>query len=164
MDSTSEQEDIKKIDAILRNENDYIDEVLYDDFIVCDDSSHEKIYDEDDVDGYNFEIPEIIDIKHIYKYDPLATLIPEEKLFIDSCLDPELQKLLVLNRTRRLHLIKLYKKMKDLLIECKQNIIEKYEVVKTGQSMNLQRAHSKCWRLAAPYFKGTKKCRTLGVR
>nr|CAH7742322.1 unnamed protein product [Callosobruchus chinensis] len=153
MDSTSEQEDIRKIDAILSNENDCIDEVLYDDFIVCDDSSPEKISDEDEVYGYNFEIPELMDIKNIYKYDPLTTLIPEEKAVIDSCHDPDLRKLLVLNRTRRLHLIKLYKKMKDLLIECKQNIIEKYEVVEIGKSMNLQHVYSKCWRLAAPYFK-----------
>lgn len=60
----------------------------------------------------------------------------------------------MLNRQKNMQLIQMYKKFKDLLIECKQNILEKNEIVKQHYAaFKTQRQSSGSWRVCAPYFK-----------
>lgn len=97
---------------------------------------------------------ETFDVFNIYKHDPISSLKPEEKHLIDTCMDEELKHLLLLNRRKNISLILLYKKLQDLLMECRQYIIEKSSLLKEHiNTLKLNHQSGGAWRLAAPYFK-----------
>lgn len=97
---------------------------------------------------------ETLDVFNIYKHDPISSLKPEEKSLIDACEDPELKRLLFLNRKKNINLILLYKKLQDLLMECKQYIIEKGSLLKEHiNTLKLNHLSGGAWKLGAPYFK-----------
>lgn len=94
------------------------------------------------------------DVFSVYKHDPISSLKPEEKDLIDSCGDQDLKQLLFLNRKKNLSLILLYKKLQDILMECRQCIIEKSSILKEHiNTLKLNNHSYGAWRLGAPYFK-----------
>lgn len=97
---------------------------------------------------------EPFDVFSIYKHDPISSLKPEEKNIIDSCEDSDLKELLFLNRKKNINLILLYKNLQDLLMECRQYIIEKASLLKEHiNTLKVNHQSGAAWRLAAPYFK-----------
>lgn len=97
---------------------------------------------------------EAVDVFSVYKHDPISSLKPEEKNLIDQCEDPELKRLLFLNRRKNINLILLYKRLQDLIMECRQYIIEKASLLR--EYINNMKANNLAiatWKLAAPYFK-----------
>ncbi|XP_018564000.1 uncharacterized protein LOC108905546 [Anoplophora glabripennis] len=155
-----EEEDVKKmIEFIKLSQENTTQDFQYDDFINYENNSdveenEETIYFDNNYDLCNFTST---DVSKLNSYDPRSTLKPEELLVIDSCSDPELKKLLLLNRTKNFQLMHLYKKLKDLLIQCQKDITEKREVINNFLKANKEQGHSTgAWRLAAPYFKDKK--------
>ncbi|CAH1155558.1 unnamed protein product [Phaedon cochleariae] len=157
-----DEKDIKKMMMILdKNKKENLEDFQYEEFINCDDSDVEEInYAEEtanDDEDFTFLETLSMEITNLYKYDPISSLRPEEILVIDSCTDPILKKILLLNRNKNMQLIQFYKKIKDLLIECKQNIIEKNEIVRGYIDMQKKNyVTSGTWKLGAPYFKDEK--------
>lgn len=118
-------------------------------FYFQDDDDDDDIGDDDLLNNID-----TIDVTSIYKHDPISSLKPEENQIINACEDPDLKQLLLLNRKKNISLILLYKKLQDILMECKQYIIEKSSLVK--EHINLLKLHHQsygAWRLGAPYFK-----------
>lgn len=72
-----------------------------------------------------YDIPNFTktDITKFNTYAPSQFLTDNEKKVVDSCTDPALKELLLLNRTKNIQLMQLYRKMKDLLVECQENIV-----------------------------------------
>lgn len=105
------------------------------------------------VDDELYDI-EANDVVSVYKHDPISSLKPEEKDLIDHCDDPELKQVLFLNRKKNINLILLYKKLQDLLMECRQYIIEKASLLREHiNTLKANNLSSASWKLAAPYFK-----------
>ncbi|KAG5890102.1 hypothetical protein JTB14_026473 [Gonioctena quinquepunctata] len=153
-----DEADLQKMIEVLKNSKQESDAYQYEDFINYDNSDVEETYNDDNShDLEQYEIPSVItnpNLISLYKYNPISSLKPEEKQAIDSCTDPELKNLLILNRQKTMQLIQFYKKIKDMLIECKQNIVEKNEIIKECIESKKALAYSSgAWRLGAPYFK-----------
>ncbi|XP_023015413.2 proximal sequence element A Pbp95 [Leptinotarsa decemlineata] len=156
-----DEADLNKMLEVLKHskeENEDDDEFQYGGFINYDDSDLEECFEDENADLIEpYESQDCLnslDLSSLYKYNPISSLKPEEKGIIDSCSDPDLKKILLLNRQKNMHLIQLYKKIKDLLIECKQNIVEKNEIFKQCKDAT-RGTHftAGAWRLGAPYFK-----------
>lgn len=67
------------------------------------------------------------------------------------CKDPDLKELLILNRQKNMQLMQFFKMIKDLLIECQTNIMQKDNQIKAKNSD--KRNNYKIWRIGRPYFK-----------
>ncbi|KAJ8977893.1 hypothetical protein NQ317_012394 [Molorchus minor] len=151
-----DEEDVKKMmEAIKCSQKENLQEFEYEEFINCNDSDGEEneviIYEDDDYLIYDLPNTELPDLN---TYDTRSSLKPEERHTIDSCSDPNLKSLLLLNRDKNLLLMQLHKKIKDLLLECQKNIEEKNTIINAFVESNKGQTHSTgAWRLAAPYFK-----------
>ncbi|KAJ8971507.1 hypothetical protein NQ314_000669 [Rhamnusium bicolor] len=155
-----DEEDVMKMIEFLKcSKEENVQEYQYEEFINCDGSDAEEIDTniniEDSIgDEIIYTDLSNTDISRFHSYDPRNSLKPDERAVIDSCPDAELKNILLLNRTQNMQLIQLYKKMKDLLIECQQNIIKKTDIIKEHVTANKDQTNSTgAWRLAAPYFK-----------
>lgn len=78
--------------------------------------------------------------------ESLTSLQKDESAIIDNCTSPELQNLMLLNRSKHNHLIKLLKQIVDLINSVNKFMWEKrvtcFDKYKTG-----------AWKLGNPYFK-----------
>ncbi|KAL3284939.1 hypothetical protein HHI36_019071 [Cryptolaemus montrouzieri] len=84
-----------------------------------------------------------------------CTLKSEEVTIIENCHNTELKSLLVMNRSKYFMLMQLYKKIKDLLLDCRHNIECLSKSIHQKESVDNQAMV--LTRLAAPYFKTKTK-------
>lgn len=86
-----------------------------------------------------------------HRPDPLQFITEEERQTINCCTDPEMKELLVLNRTKNVQLMQLYRTVKDLLGHCRSNIsgLTNAHLLKSSIKVN----SPKSWKLGMPYFK-----------
>ncbi|XP_057672242.1 uncharacterized protein LOC130903895 [Diorhabda carinulata] len=157
---SDDEADLKKIEDIIKvSQEDNFTHLEFQEYINLSDSEEDEEFEipdsiDNEVENEDLDKSNKIDISTIYKYSPNASLKSEEKAIIDSCEDQELKHLLVLNRQKNLQLIQLYKKYKDLLIECKQNIVDKNDLISQYfEAHKAQSQSSGSWRVGAPYFK-----------
>ncbi|XP_076272755.1 proximal sequence element A Pbp95 isoform X2 [Rhynchophorus ferrugineus] len=146
----NEAEDLKEIELLIEKqklEEQECDEVEYSEFI--DD------YDSDEFIGENedYEIPDYQkqDVSKLHTSTPSSILTVNEKKIVDMCKDPDLRELLILNRQKNMQLMQFFKVIKDLLIECQTNIMQKDNQIKAKN--NDKRNNYKIWRIGRPYFK-----------
>ncbi|KAJ3662354.1 hypothetical protein Zmor_006708 [Zophobas morio] len=152
-----EQEDVKKMtEFINKQKSSYQNNVQleFEDFVNFKQDYSDQEFDEDDEESCY----EVLSIKTLYLDNaPGQELVftEEEQNTIDSCTEPELKKLLILNRSKNMQLIKLHKKIQGFLAECEAEIEEKKNVLKNSEPKHLNQ-QTFIWKLAAPYFKDKK--------
>ncbi|KAJ8924995.1 hypothetical protein NQ315_001160 [Exocentrus adspersus] len=155
-----DEEDLKRMIALINTTKEMMKEDApdyhYDDFIICENSDGDEngdyAYIEDNFEFCNFKSS--TDLSKLNSYESRSSLKPDELQVIDSCSDSDLRKLLLLNRTKNFQLMQMYKKLKDLLIQCQKDIVDKNELLTNFMKQNVgKQPSSGAWRLAAPYFK-----------
>ncbi|XP_044271356.1 snRNA-activating protein complex subunit 4 [Tribolium madens] len=141
-----DEQDLKNMNDFINNQKSYQDtfQVEFQDFV--------NFKQEDTSDQEFDEKITPYQIQESPEQPPNLTLSEDEKQVIDSCSDPELKRLLVLNRSKNLQLLKLQKKIQQLLQECEAELGEKNNTLKNSEPK--QSSHqTNIWKLAAPYFK-----------
>ncbi|XP_066155103.1 uncharacterized protein Pbp95 isoform X2 [Euwallacea fornicatus] len=113
-----------------------------------------NLNDEDPFEADDQDIPQYsrTDVTKLNTYAPSEYLTPSEKAVIESCENEQLKQLLVLNRSKNMQLMQMYKRVKDLLIECLSDITKQEEYCRAMANCN-KKYHPKVWRLGSPYFK-----------
>ncbi|CAH0546013.1 unnamed protein product [Brassicogethes aeneus] len=155
-----DEEDVRKLSEFLRNKSKGKKSNLEFERLINSDEDEDEEEEStmdvsmeeiiDDTDKFTIDI-DVTKINH--QIPPNASLQAEEKIVIENCVDPQLKNLLILNRQKNIQLILFYKKVKDLLFECKLNIEDKLREIQVVEQ-GIRKANSKkLWRISAPYFK-----------
>ncbi|KAH1008922.1 snRNA-activating protein complex subunit 4 [Dendroctonus ponderosae] len=144
-----ESEDLKRIEEILiqNNERQEPEDAEFAEY-----SGFEESDTEDDAFEFDdFEVGNCPKPTTNHPSDPMQFMTEEEKQTINCCTDPELKELLVLNRTKNIQLMQLYRTVKDLLGHCHSDISDLRDAHLLKSSNKTP--NPKIWRLGMPYFK-----------
>lgn len=119
----------------------------FNEFVSFKDNFSADEYEDDDLD----DPPEY----SAFSNDDISTttLTAEEQVIIDSTPDPDLKQLLILNRKKNMQLLKLHKKIRDIIIKCEDVMEEKGKIIKNLNVRKRDLTYCPSWKLAAPYFK-----------
>ncbi|CAG9857601.1 unnamed protein product [Phyllotreta striolata] len=140
MDDTS---DLKRLASFLEKcrGEDSDEDFTLPDFIQLSDTDEDE-EDDDDVSS--------IGIPSFEQTEPTCNLQIEELRIVQSCDDPDLKQLLLLNRQKHIQLLRLFKMFKDAYLECKLNLTEMGDA---NESPKRHKQSTGSWRVIAPYFK-----------
>jgi hypothetical protein len=156
-----EQEDVRKMTDFINNQKATYQsnfQLEFQDFINFKHDISDQEFDEeqlDEEDELNSHDNEVKSYNNEEGPIPVSSLTEEERNVTESCTCSDLKKLLLLNRSKNMQLIKLHKKMQKLLTECEETMEEKNVILKNLETKQFTQ-QTFVWKLAAPYFKDKK--------